>query len=264
MASALRYSNREIYFQELCKTSSEYILPYLENLSAISQNSKVLEIGCGEGGLLFPFACKGCDVIGIDISSKKIENANDFFKKRGQAGLFITENIFDEVSSLKEKTYDIIIVHDVIEHIESDKKLNFLKIIKNLLSDNGVVYMGFPAWHMPFGGHQQTCSGSITSKVPFTHLMPLKLYKSYLRLFGENEQQINELSSIYRSRITIERFEFLCKCAELNIIDRTLWFINPHYKAKFNLRPVKLSILLSSIPYIRNFFSTSCFYILKK
>lgn len=264
MASALRYSNREIYFQELCKTSTEYILPYIEKISAISPNSKVLEIGCGEGGLLFPFACKGCDVIGIDISSKKINNANAFFKKRGQTGQFISEDIFADCSSIIGQTFDVIIVHDVIEHIESDKKLGFLRIIKNLLSDNGVVYMGFPAWHMPFGGHQQTCSGSLTSKVPYTHLMPLKLYKSYLRLFGENEQQIYEMSSIYGSQITIERFEFLCKCAELNIIDRTLWLINPHYKAKFNLRPVKLPGILSSIPYIRNYISTSCFYILKK
>ncbi len=46
-------------------------------------------------------------------------------------------------------------------------------------------------------------------------------------------------------------------------IDRTFYFINPHYEVKFHLRPRKLYAVIGAIPYIRNFFTTSCFYFLR-
>lgn len=45
------------------------------------------------------------------------------------------------------------------------------------------------------------------------------------------------------------------------IVERKLWLISPHYKAKFNLRPTRLRLGLDHIPFLRNFLSTSCFYI---
>ena len=47
-----------------------------------------------------------------------------------------------------------------------------------------------------------------------------------------------------------------------NIADRTLWLINPYYETKFGLRPQRLPRGLGAIPYVRNFFTTSCFYML--
>lgn len=44
-------------------------------------------------------------------------------------------------------------------------------------------------------------------------------------------------------------------------MERKLWLISPHYKAKFNLRPTRLRLGLDRIPFLRNFLSTSCFYI---
>ena len=49
----------------------------------------------------------------------------------------------------------------------------------------------------------------------------------------------------------------------MHIADRRLYFINPHYETKFGLRPRRLSPLIGAIPYVRDFFTTSCFYIMK-
>lgn len=51
--------------------------------------------------------------------------------------------------------------------------------------------------------------------------------------------------------------------SNVNIVDRCLWFINPHYKQKFNLKPRRIWGILENIKYVRNFFCTSCFYIIK-
>ena len=101
------------------------------------------------------------------------------------------------------------------------------------------------------------------SKMPFIHLLPLSVYNKILFIFGENDSCIKELLNIKAAGLSIEHFESIIKESNGRIVDRILWFINPHYKQKFKLKPRKLMPILSSIRYIRNYFSTSCFYITK-
>ena len=61
----------------------------------------------------------------------------------------------------------------------------------------------------------------------------------------------------------MEKFERLARETGYTIIDRTLWFINPHYKQKFGLKPRLLWRPLARIPWLRNFYTTSAFYLLK-
>ena len=56
----------------------------------------------------------------------------------------------------------------------------------------------------------------------------------------------------------------MLKTTVLRITNRQLWLINPHYQVKFGLSPRKLNKVIAYIPILRNVFSTSCFYILKK
>ena len=253
-----RHSDRATYFKELSITSKEYFVPYILKWHVAEQHKSVLEIGCGEGGNLLPFSLMGYHTVGIDIAVGRIEEAKSFFSEAGVKGTFIANDIF-RVKEL-EHSFDIVICHDVIEHI-ADKKL-FLTKLNHFLKCNGIIFMAFPAWQMPFGGHQQICRSSLLSHLPFIHLLPARLYRSVLRAFGESNDCIDELLSIKQTHITIEQFEDLLMRTDLCIADRQLWFINPHYKVKFGLRPRKLHPIMSAIPYLRNFFCTSCFYIL--
>lgn len=117
---------------------------------------------------------------------------------------------------------------------------------------------------MPFGGHQQIAHSHIVSHFPFLHLLPRTLYRWILRLCGEQEHAITELLDIKSTGCTIELFNRIARQANYQIIDRRLYLINPHYKIKFGLSPRRLNGVIAAIPYIRNFFCTSCFYILKK
>ena len=44
---------------------------------------------------------------------------------------------------------------------------------------------------------------------------------------------------------------------------RTLWFVNPHYEQKFGLLPLRLWKWLAALAHVRNYFTTSAFYLLK-
>ena len=251
-----RHSNRLFYFEDSAHTSREFYLPYVERFHPIGQGVRVLEVGCGEGGNLLPFAERGCSVTGLDLSSTRIHQAQEFFQPTGYAARFICADFMETPSP--EKRYDILLIHDVIEHI--DKKEDFIRHARSFLAPDGIIFWGFPAWQMPFGGHQQICRSRICSHLPFIHLLPNLLYKGILQLCGESPARQEELLDIKRTRMTIEHFESLQAACGCTLIDRTLWLVNTHYQRKLGLKPRKLNRMLSRMKYLRNWLSTSCFY----
>lgn len=254
-----RHSNRALYFKELATTSKKYFVPYIEQYKKIEAGMSVLEIGCGDGGNLLPFSEMGCDTIGVDLAEARIKDAIVFFQEANAKGRFIASDVF-KIKEF-ENTFDLIICHDVIEHI--DDKKTFLSNLKKYIKKDGIIFMSFPAWQMPFGGHQQIAVNKVISHAPFLHLLPAIAYKTVLRWGNEDEGGIKELLSIKRTKMPIEKFEKLVKEENFQIINRELFLINPHYEIKFGLKTRKLPSAIGGIPYVRNFFVTSSFYILK-
>lgn len=253
--------NRTLYFRELAQTSRKYFIPYIGQFKRLGEDCRILEIGCGDGGNLLPFAQMRCYTLGVDIDEGRIADARRFFAGCDAKGDFIASDVF----LLKELqgSFDIIICHDVIEHI-GDKR-RFLSLLPQILTRDGIIFMSFPAWQMPFGGHQQICRSRVISHLPFVHLLPKALYRLLLKAFGEDDACVKELMSIKETRTPIELFERVLKSiGTFAITDRTLWLINPHYETKFRLHPRRLPSWLGAIPYVRNFFTTSCFYVLVK
>lgn len=64
-----RHLDRRRYFMEEAATTEKYFIPYLSRFIATS-GVRVLEVGCGEGGNLLPFAqgvpCYGCGYVGTE------------------------------------------------------------------------------------------------------------------------------------------------------------------------------------------------------
>lgn len=254
-----RHLNRQTYFNEQAATSRKYYTGHIEQYIPLSPHVRVLEIGCGEGGNLLPFAEKGCRVTGVDRSEIRILQAEYFFAQSGYEGTFIREDFFRMQSAGENDTYDVVLIHDVIEHI-SQKSL-FMQHLRQFLTTQSLVFWGFPAWQMPFGGHQQICRSRVCSMLPFIHLLPASLYRAVLKAAGEEQNCITELLDIKACRTTIGSFESLLKTHGYKVLDRELWFINPHYEQKFGLRPRKLYPVLARTRHLHNFFSTSCFYL---
>lgn len=247
-----RHINRKQYFNELARTCEKYFLPFIEKHIQIIPDYNVLEIGCGEGGNLLPFSKRGCKVTGIDISDIRIEEAKQFFEEEGLPGKFLCQDIFSFETNEK---YDVIIIHDVIEHVPDKKRL--LTMAVTHLNRNGLIYVGFPPWQMPFGGHQQICHNSVPSFMPFIHLLPKYLYKILLECMGESQRTISELMEIKECKMTIEHLKKLVKEINLQLVDEIYYFINPHYESKFGLKPRKTISLFAAIPFFRNFTTTS-------
>ena len=79
-----RHKNRKLYFDEQSYTTAKYVIPYISKFKKIDSNTKVLEIGCGEGGNLKPFVDMGCQCVGIDLNEQQIRNAEMYFTDNKQ------------------------------------------------------------------------------------------------------------------------------------------------------------------------------------
>lgn len=253
-----RHTDRYRYFREEAATTEKYFIPYLSEFMDVD-NINVLEVGCGEGGNLLPFARRGCRVVGVDLSEQRVRQAESFFSRECAAGTFVCDDVMHYRGD--GRLFDLIVCHDVVEHIPEKGKM--LLALKRLLAPGGRLFVAFPAWQMPFGGHQQIACSWVVSHLPFVHLLPELAFSLMLRLFGEDASKINELIGIRRTRCTVEMFEREAAYAGYTVCDRRLWLVNPHYEVKFGLRPIRLCRQLSALPYVRNFMASSCFYVVR-
>lgn len=116
-----RHTNRLQYFRELAQTSERYFIPYIKNFLDTNNPISILEIGCGDGGNLLPFAKRGDEVVGVDISVNRINGAKSFFEQEKANAHFICADIL-KLNEYKGY-FDLVICHDVIEHIANKQEM---------------------------------------------------------------------------------------------------------------------------------------------
>ncbi|HZJ78948.1 MAG TPA: class I SAM-dependent methyltransferase [Dysgonamonadaceae bacterium] len=223
---------------------------------------RVLEVGCAEGGVLRAFVDEGCLGTGVELDALRFEQASVYLRKEiadGRIELY-NKNIFDP--NFKEKfrggEFDLIILKDVIEHVHEQEKL--LSALKEYLKPNGHVFLGFPPWYMPFGGHQQICKSKVLSRLPWIHLLPKIAYKF---LLNKSKEDVAYLMDIKETGIGINRFEKIYKGAGYSLVGKEHFLISPIYEYKFGLKPRRQFKFIKQIPYLRDFFTTGVYYIIK-
>jgi SAM-dependent methyltransferase len=255
-----RHRNRIQYFEEQDYTTRKYVIPFISSFRTIDPGMRILEIGCGEGGNLRPFLELGCKVTGIDLACNKIDLARSFFAGHPQKGnlTLICDDIYDVVPP--EYGFDLIFMRDVMEHIHNQEK--FMVFVKSFIKSGGLFFLAFPPWQNPFGGHQQVCRNKILSRLPYFHILPERCYRFLLKAGGESDGTIGNLLEVRETRLSVERFMKILKETGYHVISRRFYFINPNYDIKFNLKPVRQSSLVSRIPFLRNFLTTSVYYLI--
>tara|TARA_R110002096_G_scaffold169779_11_gene341603 strand:- start:6459 stop:7508 length:1050 start_codon:yes stop_codon:yes gene_type:complete len=111
------------------------IYDYLKrNNLILKEESFILEIGCGAGGILSVFKERGHKVKGSDLGEEYIEYGKKFH------GLDIEIGFLSNIKI--DKKPDIIIYSHVLEHILDLK--SELTSIKNIISENTIVYIEVP------------------------------------------------------------------------------------------------------------------------
>jgi SAM-dependent methyltransferase len=254
------HADRKKYFDIQRENAERYVIPFIEETFPVKPGMRVLEIGCGEAGVLLAFLEKGCIGVGVELDSPRLVNAALWTKEYLDAGKvqYIDKDIYKvDVDQELGGKFDIILLKDVIEHIHDQQKL--IAEMKRLLNPGGCIFFGFPPWQMPFGGHQQMCQGKWMSKLPYYHLLPRPVYRYLLK---RNQEPVEALLEIRDTRISIEKFERIARNTGYRIASKKHYLINPIYEYKFGWKPRTQSGLVRNIPWLRNFVTTCVYYLI--
>jgi SAM-dependent methyltransferase len=254
------HGDRRRYFDIQVENTRKYVIPFIEQYKAIVHGLRVLEIGCGEAGVLKAFTDKGCVGVGVELEEGRLVNARQWMAVELSEGKvsFLSKDVYQvNVQQEFKGCFDIVILKDVIEHIHDQPKL--VAWMKSFLNPGGVIFFGFPPWQMPFGGHQQVMQSRFLSRLPYFHLLPFGLYEWILKRYKEN---LPDFAEIKETRISIERFEKMVNETGYKVVNKTHYLINPIYEYKFGWKARQQWSLITKIKYIRNYVTTCVYYLI--
>jgi SAM-dependent methyltransferase/methyltransferase-like protein len=116
------------------------------------ETSRILEVGCGEGGHLIPvaYALKNSRCLGVDLSQTSLERARETAARLGIANAeFRSLDLMQFPADAG--TFDYIIAHGLFSWIPPEVQDKLLEICGRHLSPTGVAYVSYntyPAGHL--------------------------------------------------------------------------------------------------------------------
>ncbi len=236
--------NRDKYWNYQ-KAIGQYYLEHL--LKGIDHKKTVLDIGCGEGGVLSAFLEQGYQCTGLEISKTRVQ----FARERNQAGINFIHGNIEEFKC--EKEYGLILFSDVIEHVANKEKA--MMAIKKCLQPDGILLITFPPYRSAFGGHQQTLR-SFLKYIPYWHLLPRKIFIGLLKIFERD--YLESRLEIYDRGLTIRQFEALLKKLDFQVSKKWDYLVRPRQSLRFGV-PIREN----RFPFFKEFLTTGVTYLIQ-
>lgn len=114
---------------------------------------RVLEVGFGNGSFLGFGRDRGWEMTGVELSPE--------LRARAQEAGFRTASDLDALAA--EAPFDLAVLFDVLEHVESDQLVAFMRQLRALLAPDGAILLRVPNGDSPFGRRHQ--HGDLTHRV---------------------------------------------------------------------------------------------------
>lgn len=253
-------SQDKYYWNYMYDLGKSFIVPYLTDKGIFKTGYNVAEIGSAEGGVLASFMDAGASKgLGTDIAEIRLEKGKYIAGIGGIDLQYTTHDIVTQEPSDEWKDeFDLVLLRDVIEHL--DDPTSALKNIKMVMKDDGKLFVTFPPFHSPYGGHQHTVK-STGGRFPYTHLLSKSMFNKFIEKGVEAD--IVEANRIYDLRLTIPKFEQAVKDAGMKVKEKECYFLRPVFKMKFGLPSLKINTL-AKIPFVAKYFTLEASYILEK
>jgi len=128
---------QERYFTNNTPWDTKTTTPALINSVNHLKSKKIAILGCGYSKDSSFLAKKGHKVYPVDFASKPIEYLNDLKNKEALDNLFpIQEDIF-KLNSKYSNFFDIVIEYTCFCAIDSKRRPEYVKVVKDILNKNG-------------------------------------------------------------------------------------------------------------------------------
>lgn len=181
--------------------SKKHVQFYTEELSAlletgltlagkISKKPKIVDLGCGDGRVIFALTKKGLlkhvgEIVGVDLSDNRIALLTRELP-------FVRGIVSDalNVTALPFSSADFIICSQLIEHVENESML--LLEIKRILKKNGLLYIS-SVIKKKYGVYFYYRHGSF--RIDYTHLREYSSAKEFINLLRRSGFQTVDIKT---------------------------------------------------------------------
>lgn len=131
-------------FKEFKESYGDKLEPRLSEVSKyfkIYPGTRVLDIGCGRGELVFSAAKQGAQCVGIDYSVEAIRLAQLACSKKNKALRDMVKFYVMDAKKIKfgKNAFDVVILTDVVEHLYGHELKIVFNHIKRVLKENGIL-----------------------------------------------------------------------------------------------------------------------------
>ena len=212
----------------------------IDELISQHQIKSVFEVGCDDAGISRNLAAKNPNIKfdGVDFREDKINDANLMSEQNNLVNTQFSYDYFLNFETI-ESQYDVVIFTEVYEHLVAENQMYALRLLGNLLLDNG-----FIVFTCPNGDYM------------FSYLETEKDFDSrYDQNFFDNMYQTEHwLEPTHKEikKIFISLGFDIVKAGYFNLPKRRFILIE------------KLELLLNRIPLFRNWFFKSQYILAKK
>lgn len=144
------------------------------------KDKRVLDVGCGNGGISIAFALAGAQVSGVEIEQELYEIAKDH---AASLGVSLNLVLYDgNILPFSDNFFDYAVSTSVLEH--TDDPVAYLQQILRVVKPGGRLYLGFPNKLQFVETHTQLL---------FLTYIPSVLRPLYIKLFHRNPLEDNNL-----------------------------------------------------------------------
>jgi SAM-dependent methyltransferase len=226
-------------YQAFQRFQGELLVRYLTDQGVPIAGRSVLDLGSGLGGYSQALLDHGAQILGLDLAPEKIDGSLPLIRADASR------------VPLAEARFDLVICASLIEHLASPQDL--LDEIWRLLRPGGMLYLSFPPFYTPIGGHQFSPYHLLGERIALRIARARHMYKDKGWLQESYPAAPASFSEAWGAwglyPLTIGRVERILKSADWEIMDRsTRW----------------LPVDLSGLPFLREFLTWHVQFLCRK
>lgn len=245
------------YFEYQVVVARRVVVPWLAARMTL-EGARVGDFGCHEGGMLEGLRDSAvASAVGFEINDDVVRSSPFVADERFRIELA-------DLTSLRhgEPEFDLILLHDVLEHVVDCGAV--LDAARRFLAPGGRIFVSFPPYWSPYGGHQHLAS-TWARATPYVHYLP---ERTFLRLArpADNEymaraDSLDDMVSVRRTKLSLWKAERAFAGSGLGVVDKELFLLRPEYTVRYGAPTIGAGIL-GRIPGVREVVVNGAFYLL--
>jgi len=248
------------YFDYECVLGRQALVPWLRQSIDLA-GLRVADFGCHQGGILQVLRedCAIASGVGFDLNRQAIATS----PLQPDPNFYLKEQ---DILTLNPQDYsfDLVLFRDSLEHIPP--YFEALAKAQACLPSGGYIFVSFPPYYSPFGGHQQLAT-NWPKLFPYAHYLPeglfLKLLNCQDNTYMSRAEAIEDLQGIRQTRLTLGKLEKAARRLGLTLAARDLYLLRPAFKVRYGL-PIMKAGVLGQIPLAREVVVMGAYYLWRK